>query len=627
MAARPRNFLVKIVTFTLFGLLIASFAVWGIGDIFRGGGQIQSVAEVGDTQILRQDFARTLSREVNRLSARFGGQIEMEQARALGIVDQVLGQMIGRTLFDLKADELGLVVTDEQVRRRITQEPAFRNQAGQFDRGLFVQTLQISGLGEQEYVETLRRDIQRQQLAGAVSEGAAAPRQMAEALYRYREERRVAQFITVPNDSITDLPEPDETALKAFHKEFADNFMAPESRAVSLVQLRAKELAEEISVSESELAEEFESRKEDFVTPERRGVEQILLDSDAAAQNAGTRLDGGADFAAVAQELTGGPPVDLGEVERDSLPEELAEAIFTLGSGQVSAPVKSELGWHLLRVTKIAPRKEATLAEVREELAKDIAMRGAVETMISFANQLDDELAGGASLEEAAGGLNLALRRIEAITREGKTPFGGPVEDLPGERFIQVAFETETGQESLLTETGEGDYFVLRVDGVTRAQVRPLSKVREEVVELWRNAQRAERAREKAEYLAERAKVGVDLAILATENGYSVTTTEPLTRFETAASRTPSPVLPSRLFQIKQGEITTVTAANAHIVAKLIEIRPADPAKDAEQVAELRKNLASSLKGDMLEQFVITLRQEFGVRVNEQQLDTLLASF
>ncbi len=627
MAIKARNWAVKAVLFVLFGLLIASFAVWGIGDIFRGGGQVQSVAEVGGTQILQQDFARTLSREINRISARFGGQLDMEQARALGIVDQVLGQMIGRTLFELKAADMGMLVTDEQVRQRIRQEPAFQDEAGQFDRNRFVQTLQISGLGEQEYVETLRRDILRQQIAGAISDAVAAPRQLADALYRYREERRIAEIIIVPNDSITGLPEPDDAALQAFHKEFSDNFMAPEYRSVSLVQIRAKDLAEEAAVSDSEVRDEFEIRKDDFVTPERRAIEQILLPDEAAAKDVLARMKDGVNFTAAAQELTGEPPVDLGMVEHDDLPAKLAEAAFSLETDQVSAPAQSALGWHILRVNRIEPRKEPVFEEVREELAHDIAMRGAVESMISIANQIDDELAGGASLDDSAGGLNLTIRRIQAIDRNGRTPGGEAVENLPVDRFFEVAFDAEPGQESLLTETGDGDYFILRVDSVSPAQVRPLSEVRAEVVELWRAAQRAQRAREKAEAIAERAKVGVELKALAADEGYSVTTTEPLNRFEAVASRTPSPALPSKLFQIKPGEVTTVTAPGGHIVAKLVEIRPADPTRNKDDVTTLQESLADTLQGDVLEQFVATLRSEYGVKVNERQLEALLTSF
>ncbi len=627
MAIKARNFAVRAVLFVLFSLLIASFAVWGIGDIFRGGGQVQSVAEVGDTQILEQDFRRTLTREINRISARFGGQLDMEQARALGIVDQVLGQMIGRTLFELKAADMGMLVTDEQIRQRIRQEPAFQNEAGQFDRNRFVQTLQISGLGEQEYIETLRRDILRQQIAGAISDAVAAPRQLADALYRYREERRIAEIIIVPNDSITGLPEPDDAALQAFHKEFSDNFMAPEYRSVSLVQIRAKDLAEEAAVSDREVRDEFDIRKDDFVTPERRAIEQILLPDEAAAKDVLARMKDGVNFAAVAQELTGEPPVDLGLMEHDDLPAELAEAVFSLESDQVSAPAQSALGWHILRVNRIEPRKEPVFEEVREELAHDIAMRGAVESMISIANQIDDELAGGASLEDSARGLNLTIRRIEAIDRNGRAPGGEAVGNLPVDRFFEVAFGTEPGQESLVTETGDGDYFILRVDGASPAQVRPLSEVRAEVVELWRAAQRAQRAREKAEAIAERAKVGIEFKTLAAEEGYSVTTTEPLNRFEAVASRTPSPALPSKLFQIKPGEVATVTAPDGHIVAKLVEIRPADPMRNKDDVTTLQESLADTLQGDVLEQFVTTLRSEYGVTVNERQLEALLTSF
>ncbi|MFQ6018885.1 MAG: SurA N-terminal domain-containing protein, partial [Kiloniellaceae bacterium] len=324
MVTKSRNIFIRAVIYGLFGLLIAAFALWGIGDIFRAPGRISSVAEVGDVRIGEREFARVLSREVNRLSARFGGRLDIQQAQALGIVDRVLGLIIGRALFDQKAAELGMIVTDEQVRRRIRQEPAFQNDLGEFDPNRFVQTLQISGLSEQEYIATLRRDIVRQQIANAVSRAVPAPRNLAEAIYSYREERRVAQVLTVPNDSVTRLPVPDQAALEAFHKEFAANFMAPEYRSVTLVQLRAEDLAAEIAVSESQLREEFALRKEDFVVPERRVIEQIVLADETTARDAETRLNRGAGFAAVAQDLTGQPPVDLGALEKEALPPQLA---------------------------------------------------------------------------------------------------------------------------------------------------------------------------------------------------------------------------------------------------------------------------------------------------------------
>ncbi len=627
MAARTKNPVVRIVTFALFGMLIASFAVWGIGDIFRGSTQVRAVAEIDGEPILERDYTQALSREINRISQRLGSQLEIDQARAFGIPEQVLSQMIGRALFDRKAAELGMFVTDEQIRRLIAQQDAFKNDRGGFDRARFEQQLRLLGLGEGEYVATLRRDIIRQQLAGAVSEAVTVPRQLVEALYGYRNERRVAQYLLVRNDSITDLGAPDGPALEAFHKEFSERFMAPERRAVTLIQLRAADLAAESAVSEARLREEFEARFEDFVTPEKRGIEQIVFQDEAPAQEAKTRLDGGAYFATVAQEMTGAPPIDLGIMEIDALPPSLAEPAFALSEGAASAPVESMLGWHILRVVKVEPRQEPTFEEVREELATDVAMQIAIDSMVSIANQLDDELAAGASLDEVARTLNLTARRIEAIDRQGRNPAGEPVAELPADGFLELAFKTETGRESLLTETASSDYFILRVDGVTPAQLRPLDEVRAEVTELWRSAQRAKLAREKAEALAERIEAGNEFEVVAAEAGVTVAQTKPVTRFETAAASTPSPTLAAKLFQIVVGEVTTATAAEGHLVAKLTEVVSADPYSDPDTVAAVRESLIGSLQGDLLDQFLATMRGEYGVEIKQQALDELLATF
>jgi len=627
MAARPKNLLVKIVTFVLFGLLIASFAVWGIGDIFRGSTQTRAVAEIGGDPILERDYTQELSRKINRISQRLGTQLEMDQARAFGIPDQVLSQMIGRALFDRKAAELGMIVTDDHIRRLISQQDAFKNDLGGFDRARFEQQLRIRGMGEGEYLATLRRDIIRQQLVGAVSEAVTVPRQMVEALYGYRNERRVAQYLLVRNDSITDLTAPDEASLEAFHKEFSEGFMSTARRAVTLVQLRAADLVAESAVSEARLREEFEARFEDLVTPETRRIEQIVFQDEVQAREARTRLDGGATFATVAEEMTGEPPVELGSMEKNVLPPELGEPTFALAEGTASEPVESVLGWHILRVIEIEPRREPTFEERREELAKDIAMRTAIDSMASIANQIDDELGAGASLEEAAQALALTLRRIAAIARQGQDPAGEPVADLPADRFLEVAFETEVGRESLLIETTSGDYFILRVDSVTPAQLRPLNEVRADVTELWRDAQRAKLARQKAEALAERIESGNEFAAVAAEAGLMVAQTQPVTRFETAAASTPSPTLASKLFQIVVGEVTTASAAEGHLVAKLIEVVAADPYTDPDTVAAVREGLVGALQSDLLGQFMATMRGEYGVEIKEQALNDLLATF
>jgi len=627
MATKKRNIVTKVVVFVLFGLLIVSFVTWGVGDILRTPSRVVAVAEVGETKIDEREFRRNLTREINRLSARLGSRLDIEQARSLGIVDQVLGQMIGRALFDQKARELGMVVTKEQIGRRISEEPAFLDDLGKFDKSRFAQALQISNLGEQEYVDSLTRDIIRQQLANAVTGAVVAPKALAEAMFRYQQERRVAEYITVPTSSFTDLPAPDEASLEAIHKESSAKFMAPEFRQLTIVQLRAEDLAAEVSVSEADLQAEYDSRRDDFAVAERRQIEQMVFADEAAAQQAEGQLKQGINFATVAESLTGQAPVELGDVEKNDLPPELAEAAFAAAPDTVTAPVRSDLGWHILRVIAVTPGREPSFADVRAELAQDVGMRLAVDSMVSIANQLDDKLGAGTSLEEAAGALNLKQRRIDAVDRQGKAPDGTAIPDLPSDPFLETAFATAAGTDSLLTEANDGGYFVLRADAVTEARLRPLAEVRDQVVAAWQAQQRTKLAEEKATALAERLRGGATPEAVAAEAGLPIAKTEPLTRFDGRAPSSPSAALPGKLFQIQVGEVTTAKSETGEVVAKLSEIIAADPAKTPDDLADVQDGVAAALRSDLLEQFVASLRARIGVTINQRQVDNTLANF
>jgi len=627
MVSKPRKILTKIVVFVLFGLLIASFVVWGVGDIIRTPSQVAALAEVGDMKIEERDFRRNLSREMNRLSARLGGNLDIEQAQALGVVDQVLGQMIGRALFDLKAQDLGMVVTKDQIGRQISNEPAFQNAQGEFDPNRFAQALQISNLGEQEYVDTLTRDIIRQQLAGAVTGAVNAPPRLAEALFRYRQERRVARIITVPASSITDLGEPDETALSEIHQQESAQFMAPELRSATYIRLRAEDLLPEVALPESELRDEYNSRRDDYVIEDRREIEQVVLADEATARQVEDRLKGGATFAAASEAVTGQPPVELGEVEKYDLPPELADAAFAAAPGTVTEPVQSPLGWHVMRIVSATPGRERSFEEVRDELAQDVGMRLAVDSMVSIANQLDDALGGGASLEEAASSLGLKLARVDAVDRQGNGRDGEPVAELPGEPFLQILFETSSGTDSLLTEANDGGFFVLRTESVEQARLRPLAEVRDQVIALWRGRQLAARTEAKAQELAERIRDGGEFDAVAAEAGLAVSESDPLTRFDSRAPNNPAPTLPGKLFQLHPGEITTAQTADGHAVAKLEKIIPANPADSPDDLADVQDGLVTSFRNDLLEQFAASLRARYGVSVNDRMVENTLANF
>ncbi len=630
MMMKLRKQVSKILVFILFGLLIASFAVWGIGDMFRGGGRVEVVAEVGDTTIDRRAYGRNLSREVTNLQRRFNNRLEGEQIRALGIPQQVLQQMITGALFDAQAARMGLAVSEQQIIREIVQQPVFQDAAGAFDRSRFVQALRSSDLSEQGYVEQLRRDLQRQQIALAASQSVTVSQTFLETLYTYREERRTAKTILVPAGDGSSLPEPDQSALIETHTAFAQRFEKPEYRSISLVQLRVGDLMDEIVIDEEQIRSEFEIRRDSLSKPERRSLEQLVLDDEALAKAFRAALGEGRTFAAAAASVVGQDPVVLEDVSRDSLAlwlPELAEVIFGLEEGAIAGPSQSPFGWHVIRVTAIKPAYEPDLAEAREQLNAELIEREAVDSLVSIANQLDDELAGGASLEEAAARLGLEMQGLAAIDRTGRDASGTAVPVPDSDRFLPDVFSTPTGEESLLTETSKGDYFIFRVDGITPPALVPLDRVREEVVALWRTEEARKRAAARAETLAERVRLGESMADVAAAENLLFATTGPIGRFGAEPGAANRPELTARIFDLGTDGVATAGTRDGWLVAQLLEVRPGDPGADPAAMDTLREGLAQTVQNDLLTAFAAELNREFGVTINERSVEQVVGAF
>jgi len=633
MLEKLRKQAAKILMSLLFGLLIMSFAIWGIGDIFRGSSQSTAVAEVGGAEIDVRTFSQYLTRDINRLQTQFGGRLEIDQIRALGIVERLLQELITGTLLDEQANNMGMVISQDQMKEHIVAEPIFQDETGRFDRFLFDQALQAANLSEAAYVIGVESDLLREQLGTAASGAVRVSHRFVEDFYRYRDERRVAETITVPRGGGEAFPEPDDAALQAVLTSRADRFQTPEVRSLTLIELRAADLMDEVRVSDEELQDEFDARRAEFAKPERRSLEQVLFDSEAEAAAFKTTLDGGREFAAAAEALELSPVV-LAELTQEELAgqmADLAEAAFALQAGQVTEPIESPFGWHVVRVTEILPPYEAAFEDQREVLQAEIAERYAVDGLISLANQLDDELGAGAELEDAADSLGLAVTNLRDLDRTGATATTtstGEQPDLPqSDDFLRDVFAAEIGETSLLSETPDGDYFVFRVDQATPPALRPLDDVRAEVLDLWRQEEARQHALIQAEALADQVRLGSDMAGIASAEGLSLGRTAAIDRFGSDPEAAASPDLTAKLFGLGEDEIAVAEAPDGWVVLKLAEVQPGDPVANAQAVEILADGLAQSLQNDVLTAFTQELDRNLGVSINQDAIDAVLSAY
>jgi peptidyl-prolyl cis-trans isomerase D len=605
----------------LFVLLIISFGAWGIGDIFRGRVGTE-VAEVGDAKISAQELDQAFRREMDRLRQVLGA-IDPEQARAFGLLDRTLDQLVERALLDQEGVDAGVRPGDALVLDRIQREPAFQDRAtGRFSPDLFRRVLASSGIPEASYLQSVRAEVARETLAGAVTAGASAPAPLVEDVYRRQGERRVAETLFLPDEAVPAPGAPDAEAVAKYHQDRAVRFTAPEYRALAVGLLTVDDLAKEVGVSDEELRAAYAARAAEFRTPERRDVEQVLVQDEAAAQAVAAAARQGGDLAAAAS-ASGAESLPLPGLVREDLLPELAEAVFSGAEGAVVGPVRSPLGWHVFKVAKVQPGTEQSFEQVRDVLRDQLGRERAADRLYEIANQIEDTLAGGASVEEAASRLGLRVVKVPAVDASGQTPEGRPVEGIPGlAQVLEEAFRLGQGEQSRLIETPEGAYAVVQVEGIRPAALRPLDEVRDQVVAAWQAEQRSAAAAKRAEELAQDLRAGKSVDEVAKASGARPGRTEPLPRGGRARGGVP-PLVVEQLFEAKPGEVVTGPAEGGQMVARLAEVQVPDPAADAARLDQLRQALTQSIQQDLLAQYVGALRAEHGVEINRPLLDTL----
>jgi peptidyl-prolyl cis-trans isomerase D len=614
----------SVVVKALFALLILTFGIWGIGDIFRNRPTDTSVAKVGGESIDANQLQTALQPALERLSTQLGTQVDLHQAKQMGVVNQVLGQLVDNSLLDQQTRRMQLDISDSVVRDAITQDPMFRGANGMFDRNAFDALLAANHMTEPEYVARIRSDVPRQDLLLAVTAGAAAPPPLVDRLYRYRDEKRVADIVTLPDTGASGIGQPSEADLTKFYDAHQDMFRAPEYRGFVLASLTPSDLAQKIEIPEAKLKSAYEQRQDEFVLPERRDVQQILAPSADQAKAAEAALATGQDWGAVARTVAGQDPqtIDLGLMKREELPQNLGDVAFGLPLDKPSQPVKSQLGWHILRVVKIVPPTTQSFAEVKAKLQADAAHNEAVDQLYTVANHVDDALAGGATLAEAATRFGLKTTAVAAIDEKGLGRDDKKVAlPVSPSEVLKLAFSTEEGRTSRVTQASDGAIFVLHIDKIVPPAVRPLSEVKNKAVAGWQAQQRKDMVAKEAETLAAATNPGMQLSAVAAAKGLKAATSPPFQRQSEDVAGVP-PALVDKLFAAKPGGVVTASDATGAYVAQLSKVEePPAAAKGA--TAALSREVTAGIQADLAEEYTRALRANFPVEIYRDTLDRL----
>jgi peptidyl-prolyl cis-trans isomerase D len=617
-----RSWVGKLIVTVLFSFLILSFAVWGIGDIFRGAVRTD-VASVGDVGVSADAYRNAYQNEVQRLARQTRQSISPERARALGIDTQVLGRLITEAALDQKARNLGLEVSNELVAKTITEDPNFQGPSGRFERSRFDEVLFSNSLNESTYVREQRAVIARLQLAEAITGALPVPVALREAVHRYSAERRAADILALPASLVGEVAAPTEEQLKSFFGERQTSFRAPDYRAVNALAVDPETIAKPEAVTDEEARRRYEEVKASrFGSPERRTVEQIVFPTPEAADIAAKRLAEGATFEGVAGENNIDPKsLELGTFTKSEMIDPIvAEAAFALPEGGVSQPLLGRFGNVIVRVTKVQPESVKPFEEVAAEVKRTLAVERARNEIDTLHDEIEDMRASAQPLSEVARQKGLPLVSVPAVDRTGRDKAGNPVGGLPErDALITAAFNSDIGADNEPLRTRSGGYVWYEVTGIEPARDRALEEVRDEVAAQWRAEQVSRLLGERARAIVERLDKGETLQAVAGELGLPAQTVTELAR---AAPKDDIPAdVVNRIFATPVGTAASAAAGEDRRIVFKVTSATVPPfvtsTSEAERVAE---QLRIILSDDLLGQYIAQLQKDLGVSINQQNV-------
>lgn len=585
MAAGIKN-LSKTFVWILIGMLMLGLAGFGAVNL---SGTVRTVAQVGDEDISIDDYVRELQREIRAIEAQTGQPMQMSQARELGLDQQALSRLVALAALDNEVAQLGLSIGDENLQNEIVGIPAFQGADGSFDREAYRFQLEQVGMTDSEFEDDLRKESARTIVQGAIMNGVEMSPVMTKALADYVLARRSFTVATVSVDDLkSPIPTPTEDQVQEYYDANTDLFTLPRTKKITYAVLSPEMLQDTVEIDEQSLKRLYDQRKDQYQQPERRLVERLVYPSEAEAIDAMAQLEvGGADFEQLVRERELDlSSVDLGDVTREDLGD-AADEVFAAEIDDVVGPLPSVFGPALFRVNGSLSAHDVSFEEAEPELRAELAAERARRLIETQAEDINDMLAGGATLEELANETDMELGEIDWTrqSEDGIAAYDG---------FRTAAQAVSDGDFPEVAFLEDGSIFALRVNEVLPPRPEPLETARDRVATAWVQEQTAKALQEQAN------SVVTELAV----DGDFTTINLPF-RVENALTRTafldnvPADFM-TQVFEMEPSEVRVISGPESAFIVRLDDVLP--PAETAEQIqmqeaaaAQLNQALAQNI--------------------------------
>ena len=509
-----------LVVWTIVGLIIITFALFGLSSYLSGSAKV-NVATVNDTEISQTEFLRAYQNYQQRLQQMLGKNYNPAMFNEDVVKQQVLDGLITREVLTQTLEQTGFGASPDQIFKKIRSIDSFYDENGQFSPEQYKRVLALQGMNSAMFEQRVTQDIADEHLyAGLMRSAFVTPKQI-EAYAKLQSQKREVDYILVSHQSFMKSLKISDDDIEKYYADNKQQFKTPEMVSIEYLELDINEVAGEYEISESEIRQQYDQNAKLYESePEQRKASHILIavndktdDAKAKAEieKVQARLDKGEDFSAIAKEVSQDPGSanqggDLGFFGRGVMDKAFEEMTFSLKKDEVSKPVKSTFGYHIIKLTDIKAGKVTPFKDVKNKIKKELQVQKAEQkfyTDIDTLNNLTYETPD--SLLPAADALGLTVKESQMFTRRGGQGI------LQNQKIVNAAFSEEVlikGINSQLIELSDTHLVVLRNKEHKPSDVMALDKVRSRIESKLKRDQAIIKATELAKTLAEKLQAG-----------------------------------------------------------------------------------------------------------------------
>ena len=598
--------------------IFISFAFWGVGDIFRGGSSY--ILKIGKYKISRDTFLREFESNVNYLKKNKKlNKIELEN-----VVNETLSNLKDRYLILNAANLMNLNISEKILRKKIYENELFQNKLknNKFDKNIYTNFISRNFSSEENYLEYLKNQILIEIIANYFEKKIYYPQNLTNKIYNKLEEKKSFQIASIDKNyqrTVIKIPNK-ESMLKYFNKN-KKKYVFDERRSFSYIFVNLNYLKKKVEVNEDEIIDSYNNQKQDFLIPEKRKVEQLFFDNEEIGKKILNSINKENKFKEIAEKEKEKniSYIALGLVEKEQLFDEFADQVFKLKENEFSKLIKTDIGWHILKVTEIIKSKSKKLSEVKNTIKEDIALTKSYDELDIVLNEVEDELTNEVNLEEISNKLNLDLINVKLL--EKKSFFNS---DLPNEikinNFYQEVFEEELNSDLFIEEIEDG-FFIVRVDEIVNEQLKTFEEAYNDLIKDVKEERINKKINNIIKKFNKKIQEGVDFIEISDLLKMNSRITKKLNR-EDIINQGFSFEFTNKIFESKKNTIHENETSDNYYVVKVIS--DSEVKFNNERFNVVKKSVNKIYGIDNLQQITKILENKFPISVNKNLLNEFI---